>query len=79
MGIFKKITGAIKHVAQRGGSIVKDVVKRAAPVVYDIAQRGTNLLSHVPGTSLIGFVKGHCKGPQIESKKHEKRKVQSTV
>jgi len=56
MGIFSKIGGGIKHILQRGGSIVKDVVKKAAPVVYNIAQKGTSLLSHVPGT--IGTVAG---------------------
>jgi len=56
MGLFTRVGSAIKKVAQRAGSIIKTGIKKAAPVVLNIAQRGTSLLSHLPGG--IGTVAG---------------------
>ena len=56
MGIFSKIVGGMKRIAQRTGSIVKEGIKRAAPVVLNLAQKGTSLLQHAP--EMIGTEAG---------------------
>ena len=49
MGVFTKIGGAVKRVAQRAGSVIKSGVKKVAPIIHNIAEKGTSLLSNMPG------------------------------
>jgi len=56
MGLFSKIGSAVKRVATKAGGMIKAGAKKVLPVVMNIAEKGTNLLSHLPGT--IGTVAG---------------------
>ena len=56
MGVFSKIGSVVKKIATKAGGMIKTGVKLIAPVVMNIAEKGTNLLSNLPGT--IGTVAG---------------------
>ena len=56
MGVFGKIASAVKRVATKAGGMIKAGAKKVLPVVMNIAEKGTNLLSNLPGT--IGTVAG---------------------
>ena len=54
MRLLSKIGSAVKKIGSRAGSLIKTGAKKIVPIVLGVASKGSQILSHLPGT--IGTV-----------------------